>query len=207
MLIPKICPNCNGSRALLYFDAIYYYVVCDQCGMTGARALNEEEALVLWNERSSTSFTYEVVQDSNKLVRVMSCDTQRECKRYPINLPVVLTLFQPNGKKITGVMHNVSYYGAFLQLRGGHVSAIPSSTEELSRLRMFLYYKNPIVKQTDENGSVVASPESNPIQQIEFIPKHMMQSSQVVGVGGCFKSPNGEQLQSVQHLVEFARGR
>lgn len=207
MLIPKICPNCNGSRTLLYFDAIYYYVVCDQCGMTGARALSEDEALALWNERGSTTFTYEVVQDSNKLVRVMPCDTQRESKRYPINLPVVLTLAQPNGKKITGVMRNVSHYGAFLQLKGGNVSAIPSSTEDLAELRMFLYYKNPIVKRADENGEAVAPLESNPIQQIELIPKHMMQTSQVVGVGGCFKSPSAEQLTSVQHLVDFARGR
>lgn len=207
MLIPKICPNCNGSRTLLYLDAIYYYVVCDQCGMTGARALSEEEALALWNERGSTTFTYEIVQDSNKLVRVMPCDTQRISKRYPINLPVVLTLSQPNGKKITGVMRNVSHYGAFLQLKGGDVNAIPSSAEELAEQRMYLYYKNPVLKRTGDDEESVAPPESNPIQQIELIPKHMLQTSQVVGVGGSFKSPNAEQLKSVQHLVDFARGQ
>lgn len=207
MLIPKICPNCNGSRTLLYFDAIYYYVVCDQCGMTGARALSEDEALALWNERGSTTFTYEVVQDSNKLVRVMSCDVQRISKRYPINLPVVLTLSQPNGKKITGLMRNVSPYGAFLQLKGGNLSTIPSTAEELAEQRMFLYYKNPVVKPMDESDEASTPSESNPIQQIEIIPKHMLQTSQVVGVGGCFRSPNADQLKSVQHLVEFARSR
>lgn len=207
MLIPKICPNCNGSRTLLYLDAIYYYVVCDQCGMSGARALTEEEALSLWNEHGDTAFTYEVVQDSSKLVRVMQCDSQRISKRYSINLPVVLTLSRPNGKKITGVMRNVSHYGAFLQLKGGNVSAIPTSAEELAEQRMFLYYKNPVVKKLDENGESVAPVEPNPIQQIELIPKHMLQTSQVVGVGGCFKSPNAEQLESVQGLVEFARGQ
>ncbi|SIO38731.1 Lar family restriction alleviation protein [Halodesulfovibrio marinisediminis] len=207
MQIPKICPNCNGSRTLLYFDAIYYYVACEQCGMTGARALSEEEALSLWNERGDTAFTYEVVQDSDKLVRILQCDTQRVSKRYPINLPIVLTLSRPNGKKITGVMRNVSFYGAFLQLKGGNMSAIPASTEELAEQRMFVYYKNPVVKQLNEKGEFVAPVESNPIQQIELIPKHMLQTSQVVGVGGCFKSPNAEQLKSVQGLVEFARGQ
>ncbi|WP_290918779.1 Lar family restriction alleviation protein [Halodesulfovibrio sp.] len=207
MLIPKICPNCNGSRTLLYFDAVYYYVVCDQCGMAGARALTEDEALTLWNERGNTSFTYEVVQDSSKLVRAMQCDTQRASKRYPINLPVVLTLSRPTGKKITGVMRNVSYYGAFLQLKGGNVSYIPTSTEALAEQRMFLYYKNPPLKHKRDSGDLATSPESNPIQQIELIPKHMLQTSQSVGVGGCFKSPNAQQLESVQGLVDFARNR
>ena len=201
MQIPKTCPNCKGTKALLYFDAVYYYVVCDRCGMSGARSMTEEDAVTIWNERGETTFTYEVVQDSSKLVRVLSCDAQRVSKRFPINLPVVITLSHPSGKKVTGIMRNISPYGAFLQLKGGNLSDLPSSVEELTEKRVYVYYKNPVA--SSEEGEA----PKNPIQQIELLPRHMLQETKVIGVGGSFKSPNAAQLESINTLVEYARNR
>lgn len=207
MMIPKVCPNCGGKKGLLYADAIYFFVVCGRCGMSGARALSQRGAVSLWNERGSTAFTYEAVQENAQLVRIMKCDAQRTSKRYPTNLPVVLTLFRPTGKKVTGVMRNVSPHGAFLQFKGGIANAMLRSMEDLLGERMFLYFKRPVVKSADENGETKQTQETPPIQQLEFIPKHFVQSSEVVGVGGNFKSPDAEQLSSIQTLLDFARNR
>ena len=207
MQLPRICPNCSGSKVLLYFDSVYFYLVCDRCGMSGARALGEEDAVDEWNERGDTTFTYEVVQDTSKLVRTFSCESQRASERFAINLPVVIALSSPTGRKVTGVMRNISLYGAFLHLRGGNLSEIPNTVEELSEKRMYMYYKNPPVPSENGESEADGQRRANTIQQVEFVPRHLLQHSQIIGIGGNFKSPNSQQLESVEELVKFARSK
>ena len=207
MQLPTICPNCSGSKVLLYFDSVYFYLVCDRCGMSGSRALSEEDAVNVWNERGDTTFTYEVVQDTSKLVKTLSCESQRASERFAINWPVVIALSSPTGRKVTGVMRNISPYGAFLHLRGGNLSEIPNTVEELSEKRMYMYYKNPPVPSENGESEAGENKLANTIQQVELVPRHLLQNSQIIGIGGNFKSPNSEQLESVEGLVKFARSK
>ncbi|MCG8531837.1 MAG: PilZ domain-containing protein [Desulfovibrionales bacterium] len=198
MLRPKICPNCKGTKALLYFDAVYYYIVCERCGMSGARSLTEDDAITLWNSHSETTFTYEKKHGTSTLQRILPCETQRNSRRFPVNIPVVITLTNPHGKKVTGLMRNISPYGAFLRLQGHGLDALPHSVEELTTKRVFVYYKNPLPPSAPKKQRL-------PLRQLELLPRHMLFDHTNIGVGGCFKSPNASQLRSIQALVDYAR--
>ncbi|UZP66876.1 hypothetical protein N1030_14865 [Desulfovibrio mangrovi] len=197
MELPKPCTGCGGRVVLLQHDGVYHFVSCEQCEKVGPRTDSPEDALEMWNRSSSTMFVYGEDLRKSRIIKRLECQDRRD-DRFVVQIPVVLALGGVRGKRVTGFMRNVSHFGAFLELTGGDVSAVPVGIEEFRHMDTFLFFKCP-KEMSKSDGAFPAS-----VQAFRFSPRHLHQRREVVGIGGCFVQLKGEQTDLLDALVRYS---
>ncbi len=189
------CTGCGGRSVLLQYDGVYYFVSCEQCQKATLRGGSPQEALDMWNNDSSTMFTFGEDLRRSRILKRLECNGRRD-ERIVLELPVVISVGGPRGRRVTGNMRNVSHYGAFLELTGGDMSAIPVDMGEFSEQESYVFFKLP--KALKDEGPMG-------VQMLRFSPRHMYQRREVLGVGGCFVQLKREQMDMLVTLVRHAQ--
>lgn len=209
---PKPCASCGGRSALLRFDGVYYFLSCEQCEKSGPRADAPEDAVSLWNSRGATMFHYGEDLRRVRIVRRMECEgghNGRRDDRCAVNIPMVLAVGGERGRRVTGVLRNVSHFGAFMELTGGDLSAVPVDMQDVRDMETFLFFKFPknltelALRGSNGDGAALRR-KLDAVQKLRFSPRHVSQKRDVVGMGGCFVKPQGEDLDMLATLVRCA---
>lgn len=196
MELPKPCTGCGGRSVLLQFDGVYYFVSCEQCEKLGPRASAPDDALEMWNANSSTMFLYGEDLRKSRILKRLECQGRLDT-RVSLEIPVVFSVGGPKGRRVTGTIRNISHYGAFLELTGGDMSAVPVDMKELGELETYTFFKLP-KPVLSRNNSATA------VQMFRFKPRHMHQRREILGIGGCFINMKKEHTEVLAVMVEYA---
>lgn len=197
MELPKPCTGCGGRVVHLQYDGVYYFVSCEQCEKAGPRTDSPEDALVMWNSNSSTMFVYGEDLRKSRILKKMECQDRRD-DRYVVQIPIVLAVGGIRGRRVTGIMRNVSHFGAFLELTGGDVSAVPVGIEDFREMETYLFFKLPKEMPKQEDSADTG------VQTFRFSPRHLHQKREVVAVGGCFVQLKTDQAETLTALVNYS---
>lgn len=196
MSVIQPCTGCGGRTVLLQFDGVYYFTSCEQCHKSGPRGDTAEEAVEFWNSDSSTMFQYGEDLRRSRIIKRMECEDRRD-ERIGLQIPAVLSVGGMRGRRVTGTMRNVSNYGAYLELTGGDMSAIPVDMEDLQQMESVVFFKLP---------KPLCATGAETLQALQFSARHMYQRREVLGVGGCFVQLKRNQVDALSRLVGHAQG-
>ncbi|WP_174406902.1 hypothetical protein [Desulfovibrio subterraneus] len=151
----------------------------------------------MWNSNSSTMFVYGEDLRKSRILKKMECQDRRD-DRFVVQIPIVLAVGGIRGRRVTGVMRNVSHFGAFLELTGGDVSAVPVGIEDFRDMETYLFFKLPKEMPKPEDGADTS------VQTFRFSPRHLHQKREVVAVGGCFVQLKTDQTETLTALVNYS---
>ncbi len=200
MSAPKSCAGCGGRSVLLRHDGVYFFVSCEQCEKSGPRGDSPQAALELWDAASAVYFQYGEDMRKSRILKRLECgQSERQSVRCAVDLPVVMTVGGTKSHGVTGVMRNVSFFGAFVELTGGEMGALPLSVDGFADLPAYLHFSLPKALRA-------LRPDDPEHLLYRFGPRHMHQRRDKIGLGGCFLQPDREQAEVLSFLVTHACG-
>lgn len=196
---PVPCTSCSGESTVMAFDGIFYFLVCEKCRKIGPSAESEQGAVEMWNASGDSLFFYGATPPGTKLVRRIPCSERRDSARYTITLPFLMSVGAPTGPTVTGRIRNVSLYGAYLELNGGELSAVP--VDDAALPVMYLHVAGEDVAPSEQAPGTFEKTAKQEAVIMAFQPVRVEWHRQSITMGGRFIQQREEHRQFMEALI------